>query len=72
MVISSFKLPTGLCPKCGAEGRFVTMEREGSGRNVDLSLTFECESCGEFTIKRQIRERGGGRMYRNVKAPRPE
>jgi|GEM_PF-3914956 predicted RNA-binding Zn-ribbon protein involved in translation (DUF1610 family) len=72
MVISNFKLPTGLCPKCGAAGRFVSMEREDRTQNVNLQLTFECESCGEFTVKKQMHERGAGRMYRNVKVPRPD
>jgi hypothetical protein len=65
MVISTFKLPSSDCPRCGESGRFVGMERHDTLRNTNL-LTFECEQCGYYAIDRPVMKTPG-KIYRSSK-----
>jgi predicted RNA-binding Zn-ribbon protein involved in translation (DUF1610 family) len=66
MVISTFKLPTSTCPKCGETGRFIGLEGVGNQRNA-MVQTFECGRCGEYAIEKAVHKPPSHRHFRRTK-----
>ena len=67
MVISTFKLPTSTCPKCGETGRFIGLEGADRQRNA-MMQTFECERCGEYAIEKIVHKPPSSRRFRRAKS----
>jgi predicted RNA-binding Zn-ribbon protein involved in translation (DUF1610 family) len=66
MVVSTFKLPTSTCPKCGETGRFIGLDGAGKPRRAMIH-TFECGRCGEYEIEKAVHKPPSSRLYRGTK-----